>query len=173
MAKKKSAKRKTAKKKAKAPAVDPAAPQDTDPAEPLPPPIEEIETPIPLPPAEKDPLEPKSPLKSRTFWTGMMVSLLGFLGVIQAIPSVANNAMLSNLLLMAVGIVMIGLRQLTRQPVNPVFNIPHMGGGGHQPLPAPLPPYPQPQPQPHPLPPADQSGGSWNGWRDNPSTRAN
>jgi len=131
----------------------------------------EPDLPVVMPLPEKDPRAAKSPLKSKTFWTAILVSTIGFLGFIQAVPAVADNAMLSNLLLMAVGIVMLALRQVTNQPVNPVFNIPHMGGG-RRPLPSPLPPYPQPRPQPNQMP-DDNSGGSWNGWRDTPSTRAN
>jgi len=141
-----------AKKKAK------KSTEDYDPLEP------EQELPVPLPPAPKEPV--KSPWKSKTFWTGILVSTLGFLGFVQAVPAVAENPILSNLLLMLVGIVMIALRQTTNQAMQPVFRIP--SPGGRQPLPAPLPPYPNPQP-PQPRMPDDNSGSSWDGWRDTPS----
>jgi len=136
---------------AQTPATQPAAPNDPE---------------LPAPPVTSDaddPMSAKNIVKSKTFITGMLVSLLGFLGFVQAIPQVANNAMLSSLLLMAVGIVMIILRMVTKQPVQPVFNIPHMGG-------QPLPPLPQPFPH-EPTIPDDNSGSSWDGWRDDPQTK--
>jgi len=122
---------------------------------------------------EKTPVSaehPKSPWKSKTFWSGILVSTLGFLSFMQAVPFIANSQALSSLLLVAVGLLMVILRQITRDPVSPVFNIPHPGGRKI----TPLPPYPQPQPPlPAPLPPIDEGGDSWNGWRDSPASRAN
>jgi hypothetical protein len=124
---------------------------------PLPAPIATMPSNEATPAAQEDPA--KSPLKSKTFWTGALVSLLGFLGFIQAVPAVADNPMLSSLLLMAAGIVMIVLRLVTRQAVVPVFNIPHMGGGRR--------PVPQPQPwRPNPQPSVDEAGESWRDWQN-------
>lgn len=64
---------------------------------------------------------------SKTFWTGAIVTLIGFLSYAQMLPFVYNNTAVASGLLVIVGILMILLRQMTNRPVTPMFQIPKIG----------------------------------------------
>jgi len=66
---------------------------------------------------------PKSWWVSKTFWVGVLTSLIGLLSFLNELPFMVAYPWLSSLILFLVGLLMIFLRFLTNKAVMPIFRL--------------------------------------------------